>query len=59
MEKNILFNERDGIEKSIIKIRAMDDNEKFSYEYKKLDSYYKFTISVESSNKFVKIGILS
>ena len=37
---NVLFNERDGIEKSIIKIKAMDDNEKFSYEYKKFDNYY-------------------
>ena len=37
---NVLFNEKDGIEKSIIKIKAMDDNEKFSYEYKKFDNYY-------------------
>ena len=37
---NVLFNEKDGIEKSIIKIKAMDENEKFSYEYKKLDNYY-------------------
>ena len=36
----LLFNEKDGIEKSIIKIKAMDENEKFSYEYKKFDTYY-------------------
>jgi len=30
---NLLFNEKVGIEKSIIKINAMDNNEKFSYEY--------------------------
>ena len=39
-KNNILFNEKDGIEKSIIKIQKMDENEKFSCDYKKLDNYY-------------------
>jgi len=38
--KNILFNEKDGIEKSIMKIKAMDENEKFSCDYKMFDNYY-------------------
>ena len=37
---NMLFNEKDGIEKSIIKIQGMDENEKFSCDYKKFDNYY-------------------
>ena len=49
-KKNILFNERDGIEKSIIKIGAMDDNEKFSYEYKKLDNYYPKSMESKESD---------
>ena len=35
-KNNVLFNEADGTAKSIIKIKAMNENEKFSYEYKSL-----------------------
>ena len=38
--KNILFNEKDGIVKSILKIKLMDENEKFSCNYKELNNYF-------------------
>ena len=38
--KNMLFNEKDGKEKSMIKIKAMDENQKFSCNYKMFDNYY-------------------
>ena len=53
--KNMLFNEKDGIEKSIIKIKAMDENEKFSYDYKQFDNYYpKAFESVKSDEITIK-----
>ena len=39
-KNNMLFNENDGIEKSIIKIEKMDENDKFSCDYKQFDAYY-------------------
>ena len=39
-KNNMLFNENDGIEKSIIKIEKMDENDKFSCDYKQFDTYY-------------------
>ena len=41
--KNILFNEKDGIVKSILKIKLMDENEKFSCNYKELNNYFPST----------------
>ena len=38
--KNMLFNEKDGKEKSMIKIKAIDENQKFSCDYKMFDNYY-------------------
>ena len=48
--KNMLFNEKDGIEQSIIKIKAMDENEKFSCYYKMFDNYY-YPKEIESIKK--------
>ena len=39
-KNNMLFNEKDGIEKSLMKIERMDENEKFSCDYKEFDNYY-------------------
>ena len=36
----MLFNEKYGIKKSIIKIQGIDENEKFSCDYKEFDNYY-------------------
>ena len=47
--KNILFNEKDGIGKSILKIRSMDDEDKFSYGYKELESYYPKSMESQKS----------
>ena len=52
---NILFNEADGITKSIIKIKAMNENEKFTYEHKTLNNYYPKEIeSKKSANITIK-----
>ena len=57
---NMLFNEQDGIGKSIIKIKKMDENERFVCDYKQFDTYYPKNInSIESDSLTIENMISS